>query len=123
MKGYEIEKGRYVVVERGARGAAPKASHTIEIEDFVDLDEIDPLYFEYPYYLVPDEKAAKPYKLLVEAMTELQKVAIGRIVILRRRSGSSRSVRSTACSASRRCATPTRSSRSRTSRSPTTTSS
>jgi len=59
----------------------PKASRAIEIEDFVDLSDIDPLYFENPYYLVPDRNAGKPYKLLVEAMTELQKVAIGHIIL------------------------------------------
>jgi DNA end-binding protein Ku len=82
VKGYEIEKGRYVIVEKDELDAlAPKASHTIDIEDFVDLSEIDPLYFETPYYVVPDEKAAKAYKLLVQAMTDLNKVAIGRVVI------------------------------------------
>ncbi len=82
VKGYEIEKGRYVVVEKSELEAlAPKASHTIEIEDFVDLDEIDPVYFDSPYYVLADEKAAKPYRLLVEAMTRLQKVAVGRVVI------------------------------------------
>jgi DNA end-binding protein Ku len=59
----------------------PKGSHAIEIEEFVDLDEIDPLYFEQPYYLVPDARGVKPYRLLVEAMTELNKVAIGRIIV------------------------------------------
>jgi DNA end-binding protein Ku len=59
----------------------PKGSHAIEIEEFVDLDEIDPLYFEQPYYHVPDKKGVKPYKLLVEAMIELNKVAIGRIIV------------------------------------------
>jgi DNA end-binding protein Ku len=82
VKGYEIEKGRYVVVEKTELDTlAPKASHTIEIEDFVDLDDIDPIYFDSPYYVLADEKASKPYKLLVEAMTKLQKVAIGRVVI------------------------------------------
>ncbi len=82
VKGYEIEKGRYVVVEKSELEAlAPKASHTIEIEDFVDLDEIDPLYFDSPYYVLADESAAKPYRLLVEAMTRLHKVAIGRVVM------------------------------------------
>lgn len=82
VKGYEISKGRYVVVE-GSEIAAlqPKAGHTIEIEEFVDLDQIDPLYFEQPYYLQPDAKGAKAYKLLVEAMEELQKVAIGKVVM------------------------------------------
>ena len=57
MKGYEVSKGQYVVVEDDElESLRPKASHTIEIEDFVDLDEIDPLFFEQPYYLVPDEQ-------------------------------------------------------------------
>lgn len=82
VKGYEIEKGRYVLVEKPDLDAlAPKASHTIEIEDFVDLDQIDPLYFDTPYYVLADEKAAKPYRLLVEAMTALGKVAVGRVVL------------------------------------------
>jgi DNA end-binding protein Ku len=82
VKGYEIEKGRYVVVEKEELDSlAPKASHTIDIEDFVDIADIDPLYFDTPYYVMVDEKAAKPYRLLVEAMTELGKVAIGRVVI------------------------------------------
>jgi DNA end-binding protein Ku len=82
VKGYEISKGRYVVVEQDEIAALqPKAAHTIDIEEFVDLDDIDPIYFEQPYYLAPDPKGLKPYELLVEAMTELNKVAIGRIVL------------------------------------------
>jgi DNA end-binding protein Ku len=82
VKGYEISKGRYVVVEADELASlAPKASHTIDIEEFVDLSEIDPVFFEQPYYLVPDEKGKKAYRLLVDAMNELGKVAIGRIVI------------------------------------------
>jgi len=82
VKGYEISKGRYVVVEADEIAALqPKAAHTIEIEEFIDLDEIDPIYFEQPYYLAPDPKGTKPYELLVEAMTDLNKVAIGRIVL------------------------------------------
>ena len=82
QKGYEISKGRYVVVEAEELASlAPKASHTIDIEEFVDLAEIDPVYFEQPYYLVPDDKGKKAYRLLVDAMEELEKVAIGRIVI------------------------------------------
>jgi DNA end-binding protein Ku len=81
-RGYEISKGRYVTIEPDELDALrPKASHTIDIEEFVDLDEIDPLYFEQPYYLVPDARGVKPYKLLVDAMTELNKVAIGRIIV------------------------------------------
>jgi DNA end-binding protein Ku len=53
----------------------------VEIEDFVDLAEIDPIYFDHPYYLVPDKGADKAYKLLLEAMRETGKVALGRVVI------------------------------------------
>jgi DNA end-binding protein Ku len=82
VKGYEISKGRYVVVDADEIAALqPKAAHTIEIEEFIDLDDIDPIYFEQPYYLAPDAKGIKPYELLVQAMTELNKVAIGRIVL------------------------------------------
>jgi len=82
VKGYEISPGQYVVVgDDEVKSLAPKASRTIEIEDFVDLDQIDPIYFEQPYYLAPDAQGLKPYRLLVEAMEELRKVAIGRIIM------------------------------------------
>jgi DNA end-binding protein Ku len=82
VRGFEVSKGRYVVVEPDEIDALrPKGSHAIEIEEFVDLDDIDPLYFEQPYYLVPDARGVKPYRLLVDAMSELNKVAIGRIVV------------------------------------------
>jgi DNA end-binding protein Ku len=82
VKGYEISPGRYVTVtDDEMRDLAPKASRTIDIEDFVDLDEIDPIYFEQPYYLAPDPNALKPYRLLVDAMSNLRKVAVGRFVM------------------------------------------
>lgn len=82
VKGYELDAGRYVVVEpEEIDSLKPRASRMIEIEDFVDLADIDPVYFEQPYYLIPDKDAAKPYRLLVEVMEEEQKVAIGRIVM------------------------------------------
>jgi DNA end-binding protein Ku len=82
VKGYEISKGRYVVIENDEIDALqPKAAHTIDIEEFIDLDQIDPIYFENPYYLAPDPKGIKPYELLVQAMTEMNKVAIGRVVL------------------------------------------
>jgi DNA end-binding protein Ku len=82
VRGYEVSKGKYVRIEDDEiQSLRPKGSRAIEIEEFVDLDEIDPLYFEQPYYLVPDQRGVKPYKLLVEAMTDLNKVAIGRIVM------------------------------------------
>jgi DNA end-binding protein Ku len=82
VKGHEVAPGQYVVVsDDEIKTLAPKASRSIEIEDFVDLDQIDPIYFENPYYLAPDKTALKAYKLLVDAMTELRKVAIGRLVM------------------------------------------
>lgn len=82
VKGYEISPGQYVTVtDEEMKALAPKSSRTIDIEDFVDLDDIDPVYFEQPYYLAPDPNAVKPYRLLVEAMTELRKVAVGRFVM------------------------------------------
>ena len=82
VKGYEISPGQYVTIsDDEMKALAPKASRTIDIEDFVDLDQIDPLFFESPYYLAPDPNALKPYRLLLDAMTELRKVAIGRFVM------------------------------------------
>jgi DNA end-binding protein Ku len=82
VKGYEISPDNYVVIEpQELEALDPKASRSIEIEDFVDLDQIDPLYFERPYYLVPDKGGAKAYTLLLEAMKESQKVGIARLVL------------------------------------------
>ena len=82
VKGYEITPEQYVVIEPGELEALePRKTKTIDIEDFVDLEEIDPLYYDHPYYLLPGTGAAKPYKLLVTAMNDAQKVAIARVVI------------------------------------------
>jgi DNA end-binding protein Ku len=87
VKGYEIAKGQYVIIEpEELEAIRPKSTHTIEIEEFVPLAEIDPVYFEHPYYLMPDKQGAKAYRLLVEAMEGLQKVALGRVVIRQRES-------------------------------------
>src|SRR5262249_27780420 len=59
----------------------PQRSRTIEIQDFVDLDDIDPIYFEQPYYLGPDRGAERAYALLVQAMKEARKVAVARFVL------------------------------------------
>ncbi len=82
VKGYELARGRYVVVTPEELAALdPKATRTIEIEDFVDVNQIDPIYFDRTYYLVPDRGGPKPYALLRAAMEELNKVAIARIVL------------------------------------------
>jgi DNA end-binding protein Ku len=82
VKGYEISPGQYVVVEPDELASLdPKATHTIDIEEFVDLDQIDPIFFDHPYYLVPEARAQKPYALLVQAMERSRKVAIARLVL------------------------------------------
>ena len=82
VKGYEISPDRYVVIEPAELEAIePKKTKTIEIEDFVDLEDIDPIYYDHPYYLVPGTGGAKPYRLLLDAMRESNKVGIARVVI------------------------------------------
>ncbi|MHB8533306.1 MAG: non-homologous end joining protein Ku [Solirubrobacteraceae bacterium] len=82
VKGYEIASERYVVIEPGELEALePKKTKTIEIEDFVELSQIDPVFYDHPYYLAPGPGGAKPYRLLLEAMRETGKVAIARVVI------------------------------------------
>ena len=82
VKGFEITPERYVRIEPGELEAlAPKKSRTIEIEEFVELAQIDPIYYDHPYYLAPAAGGAKPYRLLLEAMREAGKVAIARVVI------------------------------------------
>jgi DNA end-binding protein Ku len=82
VKGYELTKDRYVIITPEELDALdPEKTRTIDIEDFVDLDEIDPVYYDHPYYLVPDKGATKAYGLLLGAMKEAGKVAIARVVI------------------------------------------
>lgn len=82
VKGYEISKDRYVVIDpEDLEALEPRKTRMIDIEDFVDLEEIDPVFYDHPYYLAPDTGAEKAYKLLMEAMRETGKVAIGRVVI------------------------------------------
>ena len=82
VKGYEVAPGQYVVIQQeDLEAAAPKKSHTIDLEDFVDLNQIDPVYFDRPYYVVPTEQGTKAYRLLVEAMERSKKVGIARFVM------------------------------------------
>jgi len=81
VKGYEVSKGRYVLVDPDdLEPFIPSATRTIELEEFVQLDEIDPIYYESAYYVTPDSNP-KPYVLLARAMEEAGKVAIGRFVM------------------------------------------
>ncbi|HEX9942000.1 MAG TPA: Ku protein [Thermoanaerobaculia bacterium] len=82
VRGYEFEEGKYVVLsDEDLKRAAPEATQTIDIIDFVDLEEISPLYFDKPYYLGPDKKGAKAYALLRETLRRTGKVGIARVVI------------------------------------------
>ncbi|HLY50981.1 MAG TPA: Ku protein [Solirubrobacteraceae bacterium] len=82
VKGYEITPDRYVVIQPEELDALdPKATKTIDIEEFVDLEEIDPIYYDHSYYLAPSAGGAKAYRLLLDAMKEAGKVGIGRVVI------------------------------------------
>ena len=82
VKGYEYAPDQYVVLSRDELSELePQRSRAIEIQDFVDLDDIDPIYFEQPYYLGPDKGAERAYALLVQAMKDARKVAIARFVL------------------------------------------
>ena len=85
VKGYEIAPEQYVTFTRDElEELDPQKTKAVEIEDFVDLDQIDPIYFERPYYLAPDKGAERAYALLVKAMTDEGKVAIARFVLRNR---------------------------------------
>jgi DNA end-binding protein Ku len=82
VRGYEFSDGKYVVLsDEDLKRAAPEATQTIDIIDFVDLDEISPLYFDKPYYLVPDKKGGKAYALLREVLRRTNKAGIAKVVI------------------------------------------
>jgi len=81
VKGFEHRKGQYVVVDPDElEPFLPAATRSIDLDEFVDLREIDPIFFDSAYYLAPD-RVPKPYRLLVEAMEQAGKVAIGRFVM------------------------------------------
>jgi DNA end-binding protein Ku len=81
VKGYEVSKGRYVLVDPDElEPFIPSATRTVELEEFVEQNEIDPIYYESAYYVAPDANP-KPYVLLARAMEEAGKVAIGRFVM------------------------------------------
>lgn len=82
VKGYEYEKGKFVVLnEKDFQRVDLEATQTVDIQDFVDLDEIDPMYFYKPYYLEPQKGGDKAYVLLREALADGKKVGIAKVVI------------------------------------------
>src|SRR3954470_10193199 len=82
VKGYEIAPEKYVLIDPDELEALePEKTRTIDIEDFVELSDIDPVFYDHPYYLAPGAGGAKPYRLLLDAMAETGKVGIATVVI------------------------------------------
>jgi DNA end-binding protein Ku len=82
VKGYEYEKGQFVIVtDEDFEKAMPEATQSIDITEFVDLAEIDPMFFDTPYYLEPQKGGKKAYALLRDTLNETGKVGIARVVI------------------------------------------
>jgi DNA end-binding protein Ku len=85
VKGYEYEKGEYVVLsDEDFEKAAPETSKTISITDFVDVEEIDPMFFETPYYLAPGKNADHAYVILRETLKQTQKAGIAKVAFRER---------------------------------------
>lgn len=84
-KGFKYKNGKYVILtDEDFRRANPRAVSAIEIEDFVSIEEVDPMLFDRPYYLVPGKNGEKGYRLLRDVMKETKKAAIGKTVIFRK---------------------------------------
>jgi DNA end-binding protein Ku len=82
IRGFEVDKGRFVeLTDEDIDRLDVELTHSIDISDFVSIDEIDPIYFRKAYYLLPQEGAEKPYRLLVRALEETGRVAIAKVVI------------------------------------------
>ncbi|MBV9718949.1 MAG: Ku protein [Candidatus Eremiobacteraeota bacterium] len=82
VKGYEYEKGEYVVLtDDDFKKVNPEATQSVDILEFVELDKINPMYFDKPYYLEPTKQGRHAYALLRETLTESNRVAVARVVI------------------------------------------
>ena len=82
VKGYEVGKGQFVVVtDEELESVAVERRRTIDIVSFIDIDDVDPVYYDRTYYVAPQEAANKPYTLLLQALRETGKAAVGKIVL------------------------------------------
>src|SRR5205085_7359639 len=82
VKGYEYEKGKFIVLkDEDFKRADLEATQSVDIQDFVNLDDIDPIFFDKPYYLEPEKRGEKAYALLREALNKSGKVGIAKVVI------------------------------------------
>lgn len=84
-RGYEYEKGEYVVIEEGdLKKITPRSGKNMEILAFVKAEEIDPIYFDASYFVMPDKDAVKPYELLLKALEETNRVGIAKVTMHQR---------------------------------------
>jgi DNA end-binding protein Ku len=82
IRGYEIGPDKYILItEEELESVSPERSRTIEIVEFIDLEEVDPIYYDHPYYLVPSRGGEKAYRLLVEAMRRTNKAGLAKFVL------------------------------------------
>lgn len=85
VRGYEVEEDAFVVVgDEELRSVAPERSRSIEIEEFVEVGAIDPVYLDRPYYLLPAKGSEKPYRLLAQTLEETGRAGLARFVLRRR---------------------------------------
>jgi DNA end-binding protein Ku len=85
VRGFEIVPGKYILMtDEELESVSPDRSRTIEIVDFIDMKEVDPVYFDYPYYLVPSKGGEKAYQLLVEVMRRTNKAGLAKFVMAER---------------------------------------
>jgi DNA end-binding protein Ku len=82
VKGYEVGKGQFVVItDEELESVAVERRRTIDIISFIDIEEVDPVYYDRTYYVAPQEASNKPYTLLLEALKQTGKAAVGKIVL------------------------------------------
>jgi DNA end-binding protein Ku len=85
IRGYEIMPDKYVLMtDEELESVSPERSRTIEIVEFIDLDEVDPIYYDHPYYLIPSKGGEKAYQLLVEVMRRTNKAGLAKFVLAER---------------------------------------
>jgi DNA end-binding protein Ku len=85
IRGYEIGPGKYLpVTDEELESVSPERSRTIEIVEFIDMQEVDPVYYDHPYYLVPTKGGEKAYQLLAEAMRRTNKAGLAKFVLRER---------------------------------------
>jgi len=82
IRGYEIVPGKYILItDEELESVSPERSRTIEIVEFIDMNEVDPIYYDHPYYLDPSKGGEKAYHLLVEAMRRTNKAGLAKFVL------------------------------------------